>query len=111
VRHGEGRLIIRDDEIREAIVEKKLNVLTYADKDKNPTAEYPANPNGADLNCAGLCDPSGQVFGLMPHPEAYLSLYNHPDWAGKKRSDPGISEDGEGMSVFRNIVNKIKGQK
>ena len=92
-------------------IDKKLNVLTYADKDKHPTSDYPANPNGSELNCAGLCDVSGQVFGLMPHPEAYLSLYNHPDWAGKKRSNPDISEDGEGMSIFKNIVKKIEERK
>ncbi|MEA3391703.1 MAG: phosphoribosylformylglycinamidine synthase subunit PurQ [Candidatus Marinimicrobia bacterium] len=108
VRHGEGKLIIRDEEIKTAILEKKLNVLTYTDKDGEPTAEYPANPNGSELNCAGLCDVSGQVFGLMPHPEAYLSLYNHPDWSGKKRMNPKISEDGEGLSVFRNIVSEIE---
>ena len=108
VRHGEGKLIIRDEAIRSAILEKKLNVLTYADKNGEPTADYPANPNGSELNCAGLCDVSGQVFGLMPHPEAYLSLYNHPDWAGKKRSNAGISEDGEGLGIFKNIVKKIE---
>jgi phosphoribosylformylglycinamidine synthase len=84
--------------------------LTYADKEGNPTGEYPANPNGSELNCAGLCDVSGQVFGLMPHPEAYLSLYNHPDWAGKKRSHPDISEDGEGLAIFKNIVKRVEGK-
>ncbi len=107
VRHGEGKLIVRDARIREAILEKKLNVLTYADRQGRPTADYPANPNGSELNCAGLCDPGGQVFGLMPHPEAYLSLYNHPAWAKKKRETPGISEEGEGLAVFRNIVSEI----
>ncbi len=108
VRHGEGKLIIRDEEIKNAILDKKLNVLTYADKDNNPTADYPANPNGSELNCAGLCNPSGQVFGLMPHPEAYLSLYNHPNREKKRRETPGISEDGEGLAVFKNIVEKIE---
>jgi phosphoribosylformylglycinamidine synthase len=111
VRHGEGKLIIRDDTIKKAILDKKLNVLTYADRKGCPTAEYPANPNGSQLNCAGLCDPSGQVFGLMPHPEAYLSLYNHPDWARKKRLDPDISDAGEGLYVFRNIIRKIESGK
>ncbi|MBW6458625.1 MAG: phosphoribosylformylglycinamidine synthase subunit PurQ [FCB group bacterium] len=111
VRHGEGKLIIRDEKIKKAILEKKLNVLTYADRKGCPTAEYPANPNGSQLNCAGLCDPSGQVFGLMPHPEAYLSLYNHPDWAKKKRLDPDISEEGEGLAVFKNIIRKIESGK
>ncbi|MBN2780844.1 MAG: phosphoribosylformylglycinamidine synthase subunit PurQ, partial [Candidatus Marinimicrobia bacterium] len=108
VRHGEGKLIIRDEQVRQTILEKKLNVLSYADRQGQITAAYPANPNGSDLNCAGLCDPGGHVFGLMPHPEAFLSLYNHPAWAKKKRENPGISEEGEGLSVFRNIVREIE---
>ena len=108
VRHGEGKLIFRDDAIRAEVVKKKLNCLDYADKSGNSTSEYPLNPNGSQINCAGLTDPSGQVFGLMPHPEAYLSLYNHPNWGQKKRQNPGISEQGEGLEIFKNIVNKLK---
>lgn len=108
VRHGEGKLIFRDDPIRKAVVDQNLNCLDYADKNGNSTAEYPFNPNGSELNCAGLSDPSGQVFGLMPHPEAFLSLYNHPNWGQKKRQNPGISEEGEGLRLFKNIVEKIK---
>ncbi len=106
VRHGEGKLVIRDENVKAAILEKKLNVMTYADAQDRPSPRYPENPNGSELDCAGLCDPSGQVFGLMPHPEAYLSLYNHPGWPKKKRECPDISEEGEGLSVFRNIVGK-----
>ncbi|HGY54503.1 MAG TPA: phosphoribosylformylglycinamidine synthase subunit PurQ [Caldithrix abyssi] len=107
VRHGEGKLLFADEEVRRKVIEKNLNCLSYADSDGNPTAEYPFNPNGSELNCAGLTDPGGQVFGLMPHPEAYLSLYNHPDWARRKRQNPGISEEGEGLKIFRNIVEYI----
>jgi len=109
VRHGEGKLVIRDDAIRQAIVEQNLNCLTYLGPDGASTDEYPYNPNGSELNCAGLIDPSGQVFGLMPHPEAYLSLYNHPDWPKRKRE--GVAnEEGEGLQVFRNIVEYIAGR-
>ncbi len=108
VRHGEGKLVIRDKNTEKVIRDKNLNVMTYADARNRPAAAYPYNPNGSQLNCAGLCDPAGRVFGLMPHPEAYLSLYNHPDWAKKKREHPDISEEGEGLSLFRNIVEKIK---
>ena len=107
VRHGEGKLLFADENIRQAVAEQKLNCLSYADAEGRSTAEYPFNPNGSELNCAGLTDPAGQVFGLMPHPEAYLSLYNHPDWSRKKRQNPGISEEGEGMRIFRNIVEHI----
>ena len=110
VRHGEGRLIIQDAETRTAIEARGLNCLTYADFDGVPTDVYPANPNGADLNCAGLTDTTGRVFGLMPHPEAFLSLYNHPDWARRKRADASLSEEGEGLWLFKNIVEHIQHQ-
>lgn len=108
VRHGEGKLLIPDEKVKTAILQKQLNVLTYADDKNCPSSRYPDNPNGSDLNCAGLCDPSGHIFGLMPHPEAYLSFYNHPDWPARKRKYPDHSEDGEGLSLFRNIVAKLK---
>ena len=107
VRHGEGKLLFADETVRQAVREKNLNCLSYADAGGQPTSQYPFNPNGSELNCAGLTDPAGQVFGLMPHPEAYLSLYNHPDWARRKRQNPGINEEGEGLQIFRNIVEYI----
>ncbi len=107
VRHGEGKLIFRDEAIRQAVLAQHLNCLSYADAQGNPTAEYPQNPNGSELNCAGLTDPSGQVFGLMPHPEAYLALYNHPNWGQMKRQHPDISEAGEGLMLFKNIIKKF----
>ena len=103
VRHGEGKLIIRDQEIRQAILDQNLNCLTYLGPDGQPTAEYPYNPNGSELNCAGLTDAAGQVFGLMPHPEAYLSLYNHPAWPQKR--EQSHDEQGEGLRIFQNIVD------
>lgn len=110
-RHGEGKLIFMDDALRTAVQNQGLNCLTYCDANGQETAEYPANPNGAELNCAGLISPSGQVLGLMPHPEAYLSLYNHPNWGQLKRQDPNRSEAGEGLQIFTNIVTHIKNQK
>ncbi|MDP8219915.1 MAG: phosphoribosylformylglycinamidine synthase subunit PurQ [Candidatus Stygibacter frigidus] len=108
VRHGEGKLIIKDEQIVKAIKDKKLNCLSYTDSEGNITAEYPLNPNGSDLDCAGMCDETGQVFGLMPHPEAFLSIYNHPDWGRMKRLHPELADDGEGLKIFKNIVEHIK---
>lgn len=107
VRHGEGKLIIGDAELERHIIAQRLNCLSYCDADGSITLQYPANPNGATLACAGLCDPSGQVFGMMPHPEAYLSLYNHPNWGALKRQQPELSEEGAGLQIFRNIVQHI----
>ncbi len=109
VRHGEGRLVIPDLATQQRIVAAGLNCLTYADFDGDHTDVYPYNPNGAALNCAGLTDTTGQVFGLMPHPEAFLSAYNHPDWARRRRLQPAASEEGEGLQIFKNIVEHIAG--
>jgi len=108
VRHGEGKLIIKDETIRAEIIKQNLNAFSYCDVDGNITSEYPLNPNGADLDCAALTDSSGQVLGMMPHPEAFLSLYNHPNWGQMKRKNPNISEDGDGLKIFKNIVEYIK---
>ncbi len=108
VRHGEGKLIINNAELEQSIIQQALNCLSYCMPDGTPTDQYPLNPNGAALQCAGLISPNGQVFGLMPHPEAFLSLYNHPNWGQLKRQDPHRSEDGEGLQIFRNIVEHIE---
>lgn len=111
VRHGEGKLVFGSDTMRQIVKTKALNCLTYCQADGSPVEGYPANPNGAELDCAGLCDPTGQVFGLMPHPEAFLSLYNHPNWGQLKRQDPTISEEGAGLQIFRNIVQHVAQKK
>jgi phosphoribosylformylglycinamidine synthase len=108
VRHGEGKLVIKDDETRKQIIDNNLIALSYADKDGNITEEYPKNPNGAEFNIAGLTDPTGQVFGLMPHPEAYLSFYNNPQWGKMKREGKEIKRENTGQAIFDNIVNELK---
>jgi phosphoribosylformylglycinamidine synthase subunit PurQ / glutaminase len=110
-RHGEGKLILMDDDMRTKVAENNLDCLSYCTADGTITGAYPANPNGADLNCAGLTNLTGQVLGLMPHPEAYLSLYNNPDWGQIKRRNPEVSEDGEGLKIFENIVEHVMDKK
>ncbi|MVN76330.1 DUF559 domain-containing protein [Hymenobacter sp. HMF4947] len=107
VRHGEGRLVVPDAATRERIRALGLNCLTYAGHDDLETGTYPFNPNGADLNCAGLTDTTGHIFGLMPHPEAYLAGCNHPDWGQWKRRGK-VSDEGEGLAIFRNIVRHLQ---
>jgi phosphoribosylformylglycinamidine synthase len=104
VRHKEGKLIFRDDALRARIVSEGLNCLSYCDAAGQPTLQYPHNPNGSVLACAALRDPTGHVLGLMPHPEAYLSALNHPDWGHRFRQDPGLSPEGEGLRLFQNII-------
>ena len=107
VRHGQGRLVFRDEAVRDEVERLHLNVLTYCDERGHPTDRYPANPNGAELACAALCDPSGRVLGMMPHLEAYLSVYNHYDWPRLRRERPNESEDGAGLVFFRNVVRAV----
>lgn len=60
---------------------------------------FSANPNGSQDCMAGLCDPSGRIFGMMPHPEAFLHAENHPQW--RRRKKKGL---GDGVQIFRNAV-------
>jgi phosphoribosylformylglycinamidine synthase len=80
VRHGEGKLYAEN-----AVIQRLQNdhqvVLRYALPDGSPAAgRFPYNPNGSVDDIAGICDPTGRIFGLMPHPEAYHDWTNHPDW-------------------------------
>jgi phosphoribosylformylglycinamidine synthase len=110
VRHGEGRLLMPSDDIRARIVADGLDCMAYCTPDGEPTHSYPADPNGSDLGCAALTDRTGQVLGMMPHPEAFLSLYNHPDWPAMRRKNPHIDEDGAGLLIFRNLVAHLQGR-
>ena len=111
VRHGEGKLLFLDEQTRATAQAQGLNCLSYVGADGQPADGYPHNPNGAELHCAGLTNKTGQVFGLMPHPEAYLSLYNHPNWGQLLRQDQQRTEEGEGLKIFTNIVAHIQQEK
>lgn len=90
VRHGEGKLVTMSDEVMDRLEQEELIALQYIDpRTKEPTQEYPLNPNGSPLGIAGLTDPTGRVLGLMPHPEAFNHLTNHPSWTRGFRSTPG----------------------
>jgi len=105
VRHGEGKFVYDNDETISEIEDNHMDVLHYADTNGNATMDYPSNPNGSMHAIAGICDKSGRIFGLMPHPEAYTHRTNHPLWT----RIPGISERGEGMALFDNAVSFLKG--
>jgi phosphoribosylformylglycinamidine synthase subunit PurQ / glutaminase len=73
--------------------------LYYADQSGGVSAGYPCNPNGSFANIAGLCDVSGRIFGLMPHPERFVRWTQHPRWT---RELP--REYGDGWRIFVNAV-------
>ncbi len=103
VRHGEGRLIVEDLTILEDLKKHKQIALQYIHpQTKEPTLEYPYNPNGSIEGIAGICDPTGRVFGLMPHPEAFNHWTNHPKW----RRLSSLME--EGLLIFKNAVTYVK---
>lgn len=103
-RHGEGKFLAADEEIAARLAASGQIALRYAD-DQGPTERWPANPNGSPGGVAGICDPSGRIFGLMPHPDAYLYPFQHPQWS-RRRYDPGWAapSEGEGLMIFRNGV-------
>lgn len=104
VRHGEGKLIARDDATLEAISQRELIALQYTHDDYGEGAiDYPANPNGSVKAIAGLCDETGRIFGLMPHPEAYLHYTNHPRWTRET-----LPADGMGLAIFRNAIEFVR---
>jgi len=107
VRHGEGRVIGESDAVLEALVERKLVPLRYAGPDGTPTERYPDNPNGSPHGIAALCSPSGTVMGLMPHPEAFNHVTNHPQWTRRAASTTG--DDGDGLQIFRNAYAYLRG--
>jgi phosphoribosylformylglycinamidine synthase len=105
VRHGEGKFISQSSALLSQIEKKYLCALYYCNEKGIPSMEYPANPNGSINAVAGICDESGRLFGLMPHPEAYLYPVNHPRWTRGK-----LPLEGQGLVIFRNAVNFIRGK-
>jgi len=104
VRHGEGKFATLDGGILDRLERERLVAMRYVDPATGePTQTYPHNPNGSVAAIAGICDPTGRVFGMMPHPEAHLFPYNHPHWTRQVIAGVPPAE-GEGLAVFRNAV-------
>ncbi len=95
VAHGEGRLYVPGP-----VADDIVPVLYYATRDGSEPG-YPANPNGSFRNIAGICDASGRILGLMPHPERFVRASQHPQWTA--RGDRGGT--GDGLSLFTNAVD------
>jgi len=104
VRHGEGRMIPDTPETLARIEQEELIALRYVDPEHlAPTQKYPANPDGSPLAAAGLTDPSGRVFGLMPHPEAFHHATNHPGWTRGEINPPGTIIFVNALRYLRNL--------
>ncbi|WP_373500130.1 phosphoribosylformylglycinamidine synthase subunit PurQ [Desulfococcus sp.] len=109
VRHGEGKFFA-DGPILERLIRDHQVVMQYATPDGEPAGgRFPDNPNGAMADIAGICDPTGRVFGLMPHPEAYNHVTNHPGWTRDKALHEKYRRDPPpGVQLLKNAVDFVR---
>ena len=103
-RHGEGKFLTANDDILTRLEQGHQIAVRYVDGEGNPTQEWPANPNGSPGAVAGICDPTGRLLGLMPHPDAYLYPFQHPQWS-RWRYGGTVPDEGGGLAIFRNGVD------
>jgi phosphoribosylformylglycinamidine synthase subunit PurQ / glutaminase len=104
IRHGEGKFVASSPTILERIEQKNLAVFKYSLPDfSTATMEFPFNPNGSENAIAGICDETGRLMGLMPHPEAFTHYTNHPRWTREN-----LAEEGDGLILFRNAAEYVK---
>ncbi len=103
VAHGEGKFMVDDTGILSQIKSNGQVVFRYCAPDGQKPS-YPDNPNGSLDDIAGICDPTGRVLGLMPHPERHLLFEQHPYWTRLVRA----SNLGDGASIFSNGVDYIR---
>ncbi len=99
VAHAEGNFVCRAPWILQGLEESGRVVLRYVDAQGQP-GPYPVNPNGSQGNVAGICDATGRVLGLMPHPERHVLPTQHPRWTRE-----GLAPQGDGLRLFRNAVS------
>ncbi len=113
VRHGEGKFYAPSEVLAELHNRGQI-ALKYAAASGAPAAgRFPANPNGSLMDIAGICDATGRVLGLMPHPEAHIFATQHPAWTREKetfrrRGEPYPEGEGAGLAIFRNAVHYLQ---
>ena len=99
VAHGEGKFVARDSETLAVIQREGLVALRYTDPDGG-SASYPWNPNGSQSAIAGICNPAGNILGLMPHPENHIIPQQHPQF----RADEPEPRQFLGLPLFQNGI-------
>lgn len=103
--HAEGKFVARDQTVLDALHRAGRLCLRYTRDETSGVTDspldFPFNPNGADANVAGVCDQTGRVFGLMPHPERHIDAIQHPYWT-RRREQP---DAGDGLAMFQNAVS------
>jgi phosphoribosylformylglycinamidine synthase subunit PurQ / glutaminase len=104
IAHGEGRVTFSSPADRNQVTQQRLAALRYV-APENPAghAGLPPNPNGSDGDLAGLCDSTGRVLGLMPHPERFVRWTQHPAWTSLPPREPG-----DGFAFFEQAVRYFR---
>lgn len=106
--HGEGRVIfpkVEEDSYLKRLIDNDQLVFRYARSDGNyPDGEYPFNPNGSFFDIAGICNPRGNVLGLMPHPERAFFGWQLPDYHGMVDKP----DYGDGKLIFESVIEYIE---
>ncbi len=102
VAHAEGKFVVRDDDVLRRLEANRQVVFRYVDREGGRDPDYPHNPNGSRNAIAGICDPTGRILGLMPHPERHLEPFHHPRWTRE-----GLAAEGDGLHLFRNAVEAV----
>ena len=100
VAHAEGRFVCRSSDDLDSLDQANQLALRYTSADGSEDVPYPENPNGSMGHVAGVCDSTGRAFGLMPHPERFISPVQHPFWTRM----PELPEVGQGQKIFDNAV-------
>lgn len=103
VAHAEGRFVAATPNDLTRIEKDGRAALRYVDA-RGDAVSYPENPNGSMGAIAGICDATGQVLGIMPHPERYLQHWQHPRWTRSERRGAG-----DGLGLFKTGVRVMKG--
>jgi phosphoribosylformylglycinamidine synthase len=116
IRHGEGKFYASGSVLAE-LADRGQIVLKYATPSgKAALGRFPYNPNGSLMDIAGICDATGRVLGLMPHPEAHVTSTQHPTWTLEKetyrrRGEPYPEPEGAGLVIFQNAVRYLEGMR
>lgn len=103
IAHAEGKFVAKNSSIVDVLDSKGQLALRYRRApgcETNGSVPYPENPNGSDRHVAGICDATGRVFGLMPHPERFVTRTQHPRWTRES-----LDDQGDGLAIFQNAVN------
>ncbi len=101
IAHGEGKFLT-DEKTLDELEKKHLVVFRYVDEKGNPTQRYPQNPNGSIRAIGGICDTSGRILGLMPHPECFVRKEQHPNWRRGEVKTP------HGLPLFEKMITYVK---